>query len=281
MTLERGAWVKGLAILIGIAGGASSAAGAQNASGPNLIFSITGGLTSGGDLWSVPSQPRPVIGSNPVAFDTMELSRKLRPGIVAGLAATYFTGRTIGLTAEMMYFGIATEQRCIGLAIDTTVAGQINRQACTRANGTHVATSVVGFMIGGTYRILPDGPVEPFVRATVGPGLLNNSFIETAGVIQSLSCGTSDNLCVFPLLRDPGQRQITFVTNVSAGLTFRISQGYRARFEGRDVITSVPVVAGAAPPTGNTPPTGRAIKHIATFTIGLDVILERRHTRRY
>lgn len=275
--------MKRAAVLLIVLAAAGAPLAAQTPSEPHLVFSITGGLTMNGSLWSVQDQPLAVLGTSPTAFDTLSLvERRLRPGIVAGLAGSYFRSRTFGWTAEVMYFGIASEQRCSGpAAYDTTDAEQINRQACDRANGEHVATSVVGFLGGATFRFLPDGVLEPFLRFTVGPGLIGNSYIETTGIIRSTRCGTADNLCVYPIYLDPEKPQLTFVANVSGGITIKLSQAYRARFEVRDIITQLPTVVDKPPPNSIEPVTGMSFKHVPTITMGLDITLERRHTRRY
>ena len=249
---------------------------------PHLVFSISAGLSSGSHLWTLPNHLQPVAGASLSNQDTMALGRVLRPGIVAGLTASYFTSPRFGWTAEVTYFGFASEQRCTGPTVYQPEADSINRQACGRAQGLHVATSVVGFLGGATFRFFPDRRVEPFVRAVAGLGLLGNSYIQTSGVVRSTQCQTADNLCSLTLVKESKASQLTFVTSLSAGFSFALSPAYRVRFEGRDVITSLPVATGNG--SGSDPavvPTGRVVRHIPTFTIGVDIILERRHPRRY
>lgn len=255
---------------------------AQSPQEPHLVFSITGGLSSGSHLWTLPKHPQPVVGGNLTDQDTLALARVLRPGIVAGLAASYYTSPRFGWTAEVTYFGVSSEQRCTGPTAYQPEADHINQQACDRANGLHIATSVVGFLGGATFRVFPDKRVEPFIRAVGGIGLLGNSFIQTSGVVRSSQCQTVDSFCQLTLVREQKQSQFTFVTALSAGFSFTVSPAYKIRFEGRDVVTSLPIATGNA--TGTDPAiveTGRVIKHVLAFTIGVDIILERRHTRRY
>jgi hypothetical protein len=249
---------------------------------PHLVFSISVGLSSGSRLWVLPKHPQPVVGGTLNNQDTLALGRVLRPGIVAGLAATYFTSPRFGWTAEVTYFGLSSEQRCTGPVVYQPEVDRINTQACDRAQGLHVATSAVGILGGATFRFFPDQRVEPFVRAVAGLGLLGNSYIATSGVVRSAQCQTADNVCSLTLIKESKTSQFTFVTSLSGGFSFALSPAYRVRFEGRDVITSLPIATGNG--TSSDPvvvPTGRAIKHIPVFTIGMDIILERRHTRRY
>jgi len=249
---------------------------------PHLVFSISAGMSAGKDLWVLLDHPQPVVGGSPTIQDTLDIGRVLRSGIVAGLAASYYTTPRFGWTAEVTYFGFASEQRCSGPAAYQPEPEQINMQACDRAQGLHVATSIVGFLGGATYRFFPDRRVEPFLRAVAGLGLLGNSYVQTSGTVHSTQCQTVDNFCSLTLVREDQEDQFTFVTALSGGFSFALSPAYKVRFEGRDVITSLPVVTGngsASDPS--LVPTGRAIKHMPVFTIGIDIILERRHTRRY
>jgi len=86
---------------------------------------------------------------------------------------------------------------------------------------------------------------------------------------------------VYPIYIDPEKPQLTFVANLSAGVTIKLNEGYRVRFEARDIITQLPVVTDKPPPNSIEPVVGMQLKHVPTFTMGLDITLERRHTRRY
>ena len=271
---------RAVCILAALALGATAAqAQSPSPQEPTLVFSISVGMTTQGDLWTLPKQPQIAPGG----ADTLALGRVLRPGLVAGLAATYQRAAHFGFTGEVTYFGIASEQRCTGPAtfLPDSANGNINQQACTNANGKHVATSVVGFLVGGVYSFLPRSNFQPFLRATVGPGLMGNSYIQTTGTIRSPACVTIDSICDLALLDENGSKQFTWVANLSGGATFKFAPGYRLRFEAHDVITSLPVATGPKPVTGGYPTTGMTVKHVPTFTMGLDVLLERRHARRY
>ena len=95
---------------------------------PTLMFSINLGLTNNSDLWVLPGQPQAAPNNG---FDTLALSRVLRPGLVAGVGATYFLSPDFGLSAEVTYFGIASEQRCAGPAVFQADSLNLNEEACT------------------------------------------------------------------------------------------------------------------------------------------------------
>ena len=243
---------------------------------PTLAFSINLGLTSHKDLWSVPRQPQSAPGN---AFDTLSLARVIRPGLVAGVTATYFTSRSFGWTAEVTYFGIASEQRCQGPAVFVPDSLNLNEEGCVRANGAHVNTSVVGFLLGASWRMGSADKVQPFARATVGPGIMAASYVNTVGyVTQPSGCASG---CLYNLFEEQDPAQFTFVANASAGLSIRMSDAYRVRFEMHDIITQVTVATGPHPDNSTVGPTSKVTKHIPTLTFGLELLLERRRSRRY
>jgi hypothetical protein len=255
------------------------AAQAQSAEDPQLVFTIYGGLGTGSQLWGATS----IVGAPggpPPQTDSLRLERWMRPGLIAGLSAAYYRSPHFGWVLDIGYFGLGTEQRCLGPATykDTVQT----RQVCTSANGEHIGTGVVGFMAGATYRVASTSRVQPFVRATAGLGLVDGNFIQTTGSAFVSSPSGCQTGCYFGLLNDSTSHSLTWIANLATGLSVELSPGYRVRFEARDVITSLPVVRASGPLlSADNPPTGWTTKHIPSFLIGLDIVLERRHARRY
>lgn len=256
------------------------AAHAQSSGEPQLVFTIYGGLSEGSDLWKVPAQ---AVSAPNALQDTLAVARLLRPGLVTGLVTTYYASPHWGWTADIGYFGIGSEQRCAGPAAWAPDSQNRNQQVCSTANAAHVGTNVVGFLIGVTYRpTAPDAALQPFVRVTGGPGLLGNtSFIETIGVFRD--AGTCGPGCEEPIIQNQSKPDVTWVVNLAAGMSVSIAPGYRARMEFRDVITRLPIAAGPRDPTNAAaePPTSSIVRNLPTLLFGLDVVLERRHPRRY
>ena len=253
---------------------------AQSSSEPLLVFTIYGGLAEGRSLWTIPQQGLLVNGS--AQQDTVLLARQLRPGLVAGLTGTLYRSPHLGVSVDIGYFGIGSEQRCIGPLSYKPDSSNQNSQVCTNATGTHVGTNVVGFLAGATYRFAPGASVEPFVRLTAGPGLLgNSSFIETTGIF--FASGVCSAGCVEPLLVESNKPDVTWIVNASAGITVSAGDSYRIRMEFRDIITSLPVATGPRDPADNSsfPTVSNSIKHLPSFLFGLDIMLERRRGRRY
>lgn len=253
---------------------------AQSANDPQLVFAIYGGLSEGGDLWRLPRQALAVTGTT--QQDTVAVARRLRPGLVAGLVTTYFRSRHFGWSADIAYFGIGSEQRCDSVSAYVQGPQGENGQVCTSANSEHVGTNVVGFLGGITYRFAPEGRVQPFVRVTAGPGLLGNtSYVETTGGFTNTT--TCQLGCAESILADPDRKTITWVVNLAAGITVWLAPAYRLRMEARDIITQLPTVTGPRTPfnSATPPPTGSVVKHLPTLLFGVDIVLERRHARRY
>lgn len=254
---------------------------AQTPDEPSLAFTISGGRTTGAKLWTIDRQELTATGTN---RDTVVLGRRLRPGLQASLGVSYYRSPHFGWNAEVAYFGLNNTQRCelAGAAYDPD-ANNLNSQACPSANGGKKVTSIVAFLVGGTFRLFDETKVQPYIRGNVGLGLMGSSLIETSGIVTSPSCLTTDSRCPLQLASERKRVSATLLASVAAGFAYPLGRGYRVRMEGRDLMVSLPVATGPAPidPQGYFPPTDRVLKHIPTFTIGFDVLLERRRSRRY
>ena len=262
---------------------APSVARGQSAEDPNFILSIIGGVTYGGTLWELPRQ---LVRAPGGAYDTVRLARRLTPGLVASVLATYHRAPRLGYVAEIGYFGVASEARCVMIGPPIADAEQKNRQACVSANGAHYRTSVVAAQVGLTYRLEPTAFISPYARATAGFGLLGNSYIETAAVVAApTTCSQFGGACPVWLLFEGGRRGAALVASLTGGAVWRAGRGYQVRLEIRDFIAGLPIAADSAgsgsPEPFPTAPSGTRTRHTLTFTAGLDVILERRHRRRY
>lgn len=250
---------------------------AQTREEPNLVVAINFGLTTGQRLWTIDRQP---LAAPQGAEDTVGISRRLRPGLTGIVSATLFRSARFGYTAEVGYYGLASEQRCQGPAAWAPDSNDINQQGCDRAHGRHVATSIAGLQAGVHYRVLETGRFQAFVRGTAGVGLIGNSFIQTSGAVV-VSPGCAPEPCELRLVDEANRRSITWLASVTGGLSMLIAPGYRLRMDIRDIITSVPVAAGPASSNAAQAPTGSKTVHVPTFLLGLELVFERRHARRY
>ena len=258
---------------------------AQTPDQPNLIFTISGGLTTGGAIWSLPRQlvfAQQIGAQN--QWDTVALGRKMRPGFLATLTATYFASPHLGYTLEVGFFGLESVAACTPVGPFTPTATNENAQACAYLHGENLRGDAVGLLPGLTYRFTT-GNVQPYLRAGIGGAIIGSSFVEAfAPVLQS---DGSESVVFF--LSDPNQKQLTWMASLSAGVMLPLGPGYQLRMEARDLIVALPRPTGPAIDTGAVanasalpvPPIGTRVVHVPTFTFGLDIVLERRRGHRY
>jgi hypothetical protein len=258
---------------------------AQTSEQPNLIFTISGGYLTGGSLWKIPRQLAfAQLGATGNVWDTVSLGRRLRPGLAATLAATYFRSAHLGYSLEAGFFGIGSESACDSVVPFHPTADQVNQQACRYLQGQNISGDVVGFLGGLVWRFSPRGN-QPYVRVAGGLAILGGSYIETAAPVR-LSSGAAPVLFI---LADRDHKSLTWMLSLGAGAMLPLSPGYQLRVEARDIILALPCPTGPATDTGAValgsqlpfPPVGFKIMHIPTITVGLDVVLERRRGRRY
>ena len=118
--------------------------------------------------------------------------------------------------------------------------------------------------------------MSPYARANAGLVFSSQSSIRTIGHFPSPE-GQVD-LIVYD---DDHDSRVEPAFALGAGFTAAIAKGYQLRWEVRDNITGVQKVTSAAPEARTIPPHELVFKHLFSFTIGFDVVLERRRGRRY
>jgi hypothetical protein len=260
----------------------ASRAPAQAPDRPLLILSMGAGYVTGGGLWHLDRQ---YAGVSSGRLDSLALSRRFRPGFTVGVGATLFRSPRFAYTLEISFLGLTTESRCASLgpvaspyAFDIQL---INRQACENIQGKSIPTNAAAFQLGGTWRIVTHGPVQPYVRLVGGAAILGGSFIETSGRVFLDSLNSQTRVRVF--LADQNRRETTLLATLAAGVTLETAPGYQLRFEARDIVTRIPTVTGPGDHTQLDPfaQVGSRTVHLLALTVALDLVLERQRTRRY
>ncbi|HXY19452.1 MAG TPA: hypothetical protein VEH83_05595 [Gemmatimonadales bacterium] len=278
--------LRAVGVALALAAAPARPAPAQTPDQPILIFSISAGLTTGGDLWTIPRQLA-FASNNGVQnlFDSVSLGRRLRPGLLAALSATYFRSPHLGYTLEAGFFGLETQSSCDALAPFVPVqTPSPNQQACDFLHGQDLRGDAVGLLAGLTYRFATGG-TQPFVRAEAGGAILGSSFVEMTG--PALQPDGSETIVYF--LSDQNHKELTWMVSLGAGLMLPLAPGYQLRMEARDIILPLPRPLGPATDTGAVaagselpqPPIGLKVTHVPSFSVGLDVVLERRRGHRY
>lgn len=220
-----------------------------------LAFSVGIGQTSGGGtLW--------FVGEQPIALgDTVAITRQFRRSFAVAFAGTYFPGKSVGLAVEAQLLGLGTTDRCqvVAWSGGTTTPG-----ICSEIDGSRRPATSVAASVGGIFRIASDQPIHPFVRANVGLVMSPQSFIK-----------------VFPVYDDDGGTTLHPYLSFGGGAVVVIGRGYQFRVELRDNWVTVPRVSAATGAPGIVPRTSSVGKHLLSFLVGFDVVLERKRGRRY
>ena len=261
-------------------------AAAQSPEHPLLVFSISGGTLTGGAIWRLDRQ---LAGVSSGDIDSLALSRRFRPGFAVGVGATLFHSPHFAYTLEISFLGLTTESRCASLgpvaspyAFDSQ---HINQQACEDIQGKSIPTNAAAFQLGGTWRAIAEGRIQPYLRAVGGVAILGGSFIAASGKVflQGAIDSLGPQTVARVFLAERNRRETALLATLAAGVTLDAAPGYQLRFEARDIITRIPTVTGAGDYTQLQPyaQVGDRTVHLLAFTVALDLVLERQRTRRY
>jgi hypothetical protein len=244
--------------------------GQRTADQARLMFSIGFGQTSGGGtLWEIGRQPF----ITQYGTDTVGVARGFRRSLAVAFSGTYFPGDHLGVTAEAQLFGLGTVDRC---TIGTWHGDSLTLDLCNSINGAERQASTAAFSVGGIYRVGSRNPIHPFLRANLGLAITEQSFIQTRGRM-----GPDPVFAVIPLYEDTKSTDITPYAALGAGVVAAIGQGYQFHFEVRDNWVRVPAITGPTAYQGFVPPHDKVGKHVWSFLVSFDVVLERKRGRRY
>jgi hypothetical protein len=274
--------VRGSVLVAAALAALASRAPAQAPDRPVLILSMGAGYVTGGSIWRLDRQYA-YAGVSSGALDSLTLSRRFRPGFTVGVGATLFRSPRFASTLEISFLGLTTESRCASLGPVASPysfdSQHIIQQACEDIQGKSIPTSAAAFQLGGTWRIVTHGLVQPYVRLVGGVAILGGSFIETGGRVFL----QEEQARARVFLADQNRRETTLLATLAAGVTLETAPGYQLRFEVRDIMTRVPTVTGPGDHTQIDPfaQVGSRTVHLLALTVALDLVLERQRTRRY
>jgi opacity protein-like surface antigen len=231
-----------------------------------LVFTVSGAFVDGKGLWSVPSQRLMLEGLE----DNLVISRNIKSTLGASLAGTYFPGQRVGLTAEAFLLGLGYDDSC---RLTTAGGSAAIASACASVNEQDKSAAAVAVTVGGIFRVASREFISPFVRASVGLLLMNQSSVLTQGENASRALLT--------IYEDDKRTRIRPAIGLGAGASMMLSRGYHLRWEVRDNIVGIERVSGPVAAVGEIPPHETDYKHLFSVFIGLDVVLERARGRRY
>lgn len=253
-------------------------AAAQQRSEPRLVLSAFAGLAGGRHLWSVNRQPLLVLGTEAAPqYDSLLLSRSIRPGLVVGLAGSLFRSPSFGVSAEIVFLGLSTDDHCT-LTYENPGADVLGRNAalCRDIDTHSVSPTTVAFLAGATYRAFSRGFASPYVRGQIGIGTRSVSTVETEGAY--LDAGTLIRRRA--VIADVRSSSPVLSAGAALGVMVPLSAGHLVRLELRDQVLPMKRVTGVASPLAIAP-TSTVLVHSIALTAGLDIVLERSRGRRY
>jgi hypothetical protein len=243
---------------------------AQTRDRPTLVFTVSGAYLDGIQLWTVPDQP---VDDNTLGTltDHFALRRNVKKTLGAGFSGTYYRGAHLGITAEAFLMGLGYSDIC---TIAEPAQSQLNVERCQSITARDRSAAAVTTSAGLVYRIGADEFISPFVRASAGILINNQSPL--------LLVGQTNSGAELVIYDDPNTgTRLRPAFQVGAGATVAAGRGYQIRWEIRDNIVGIQKVTGPTVTRGAVPPHVTSYRHIFSLNVGLDVILEKRRGRRY
>lgn len=235
-----------------------------------LVFNVSLGWASGGDLWAVPNQPVLDIS----ATDTFNVQRNMSETWAAGMSGTYYKGSHIGIGVDLLLVNLQYNDTCQLAFASGSVA---NADTCASINGSGL--SALSSQLTGTviYRFASRSPVSPFIRANAGIMVANLNTTRLSGFYVN-----EDDLTVeVPIYTNSDQTRISPVGAIGAGVTFAIARAYHLRIEARGSSYTLNTVTGPNSSIGGDARTEAKRKTQLTLMVGVDLLLERSRGRRY
>ena len=256
------------AVLIGALTTLAGPASAQHTGDQSrLVFTVSAAYVSGADLWHVPDQP--------VRGGSLDVGRAIAGRGGAAMAATYFKGANLGLTADIFIFELGYADACR----QVRPGDEINRLGCIDIDEAEHSALAAAFTVGALYRVASREIVSPYVRVGAGVLASNQSSILTSGLANPP--GNTGPPVLLQVYNDDRKSRIGPALGLGIGLTTPISSGFQFRLELRDNILGIEKVDGASPENNFNPPHGVTFKHLVGIIAGVDLVLERHRGRRY
>lgn len=147
---------------------------------------------------------------------------------------------------------------------------------CGSLENTEYASSTMLLAAGVILRSGFQGPIQPYARLMCGLGVVQQSFIQTAGFVR-----TGNGLADAVLYRDDGGTLLSPYYAGIIGSTAAAGTGWQIRWELRDSYLALPGITGATRRQGLMPTTTLRGHHLFSFSIGVDIVLQRKRGRRY
>src|SRR3954453_44350 len=184
-----------------------------------LIFTVSGGVVLGTDLWDVDAQPVQFI----TPTDTMAVGRSIRSTLGISFAGTYFPGDNLGVAAEAFLLGLGFEDQC-RMVFSSGASDVIT--TCQSIQGATKSASAVSLSAGPVYRFNSRSTFSPYFRGNLGLVFSNQRLIRIVGHFPP-SEGKADLIIYDDDLESRGEPQFA----LGAGFTANTASGYQLRWE--------------------------------------------------
>jgi hypothetical protein len=259
-----------VSLLLGLAALPGSVHAQRTGDQARLIFTVSGGVVIGRDLWAVGPQ---AVNFFPTPADSFMLGRRIRSNIAVGFGGTYFPGEQLGVAVEGFLIGLGFEDSCRQVFSSGSAPAA---ETCRSIQGATKSASAVTLSAGPVFRVNSRKLISPYARANFGLIFSNQSSLRMLGEYPGAQ-GTQTVL----VYDDDHETRVSPSLALGVGFTAAVGKGYMLRWEARDNIAGVQRVTGTTPQAGVIPPHELEYKHLFSMTIGFDVVLERRKGRRY
>jgi len=229
--------------------------------------------SGGGTLWSVGNQPFITNGET----DTLAISRQFRRSLNVVFSGTYFPGPNLGFRGEAMLIGLGTRDAC------RIVAGGASRETsdlCGSLNRSERSATAASLSVGMVYRAWSRSVVHPYLAVHGGIVITQQSFLKTTGEVVP-DTNNPTMVADLTLYDDADADKLHPYLGLGGGIVAVIAPGYQIRFELRDNYVRIPAVRGPTIRQNLEPRRTTVGKHLLSFAVGFDVVLERKRGRRY
>jgi hypothetical protein len=209
----------------------------------------------------------------PEVPDTFQLHRGIQAGITVSAHGTYFVSPHFGLTGELTYLGLATQDACTLLNNDGDAS---LAQSCATLNNQAGTSSVYALQLGGVAWLSPGTTLQPYLKGLVGVASTPSSTVATSATDVDLN--GSGTLTIYT---DYHWSSVRPTWTLAAGLATAPSQGLQLRLEIRDTWLAQSIVTGANATQNIEPPMQSVIKGFPSILLGFDLVLRKQRGHRY
>jgi hypothetical protein len=250
----------------------------QVRSEPQLTFSIFGGVSWHGGIWSIPKQPLLTLFL-PDQRDTLSLRRRLTSGPILGVNGTIYGGSHFGITGEIAYIGLKKDTDCETVFLNLDPVNRTN-QMCDDIAGRVSTASNVSISVGGAYRFASRSAITPYVRLQGGLSVRSSSLVQVSARYTTTPPNGDPEVRERIILQDDTDVSLYPLLLAAAGATFAVSPGYSLRFEIRDHLIFLQRPTGPASDLAQVD-IDTFIGHAPALIFGVDIALEKKRGRRY